>query len=325
MGLVNIDLRALRKQNHEIREASIMRGNPTTQQPIRRMAALFLAPAMILYLILFIYPALRAFYISLFDWNGFTSSMKFIGLKNFQELFGDASFWNVAVKNSVRITFLGGAAIFAIAFLLCATLSTNIKGKKFFRALIFFPSVINPIAVAILWTFIYNNKWGLLNNLLGIFGIDPVVWMTPGRLFWAILVAMVWMWSGFYCVILLAALDRVPQSHIEAAQLAGASEWTIFFKIKIPMIWDVLITTLTLWGINSIKEFALLYAWGGGVDIPPADATNIAVRMYVTAFGKRVTIYRMGYSTAMGVLMFVGVALVVGLIAMIMKRDKIEY
>ena len=84
-------------------------------------------------------------------------------------------------------------------------------------------------------------------------------------------------------MILLAALDRVPESHIEAATLEGASEFTIFFKIKIPMIWDVLVTALTLWGINSVKEFALLYAWGGGVDIPPDGATNIAVRMYITA------------------------------------------
>lgn len=302
-----------------------MGGNLAQQKPIRRMAALFLLPASIMYVCFFIYPSLRAFYISLFDWNGFTSSMKFVGLENFTELFRDDAFWSVAVKNSVMITFVGGALVFAVAFLLCAVLSTNIKGKKFFRALIFFPSVISPIAVAILWTFIYNNKWGLLNNLLGLFGLEGIVWMAPERLFWAVLAAMVWMNSGFYCVILLAALDRVPMSHIESAQLAGADEFTIFFKIKLPMIWDVLITSLTLWGINSIKEFALLYAWGGGVDIPPSGATNIAVKMYITAFGKRVTIYRMGYSTAMGVLMFLSVALVVGLISMIMKRDKIEY
>lgn len=302
-----------------------MGGNSTMKKSIRRMALLFLLPALAMYLMLFLYPAARAFYISLFDWNGFTSSMKFIGLSNFRELFGDVSFWSVAVKNSLMITFVGGALVFAVAFLLCAVLSTEIKGKKFFRALIFFPSVVNPIAIAILWTFIYNSKWGLLNNFLGLFGIEGIVWMDPAILPWSILVAMVWMYSGFYCVILLAALDRVPMSYIEAARLAGASEFTIFFKIKIPMIWDVLVTALTLWGINSIKEFALLYAWGGGVDIPPAGATNIAVKMYITAFGKRVTIYRMGYSTAMGVLMFLSVALIVALVAMIMKRDKVEY
>ena len=302
-----------------------MRGNKAMRKPILRMAVIFLTPALIFYLCLFIYPSIRAFYISLFDWNGFTSEMNYIGLNNFKELMGDSTFWNVAVKNSLLITFVGGAIIFAISFLLCAVLSGKIRGKKFFRALIFFPSVINPIAIAILWTFIYNNKWGLLNNFLKIFGISGKSWMNPDTLFWAILVAMVWMYTGFYCVILLAALDRVPKSYIEAAALEGANEFTIFFKIKIPLIWDVLVTSLTLWGINSVKEFALLYAWGGGVDIPPDGATNIAVRMYITAFGKRVTIYRMGYSTAMGVLMFLAVAIIVVVISTVMKRDKVEY
>lgn len=302
-----------------------MRGNKAMRKPIQRMAVIFLAPALIFYLWMFIYPSLKAFYISLFDWNGFTSGMNFVGLKNFKKLIGDSSFWNVAVKNSLLITFAGGAIIFSISFLLSAILSGKIRGKKFFRALIFFPSVINPIAIAILWTFIYNNKWGLLNNFLALFGITGKIWMDPSTLFWAILAAMVWMYTGFYCVILLAALDRVPESHIEAATLEGASEFTIFFKIKIPMIWDVLVTALTLWGINSVKEFALLYAWGGGVDIPPDGATNIAVRMYITAFGKRVTVYRMGYSTAMGVLMFLAVAIIVMVISVVMKREKLEY
>lgn len=304
-----------------------MKNIKAMRRPMRTMVLAFLAPALIFYGTLFIYPTVKAFYISLFDWNGFTSGMEFIGLKNFTELFGDSSFWSVAVKNSMLITFMGGILIFGLAFLLCAVLSSKIKGKKFFRALIFFPAVVNPIAIAILWTFIYNNKWGLLNNFLALVGLESWqrVWMDPSTLFWAILVALVWMYSGFYCVILLAALDRVPESHIEAATLEGASEFTIFFRIKIPMIWDVLVTALTLWCINSVKEFALLYAWGGGVDIPPDGATNIAVRMFITAFGKRVTIYRMGYATAMGVIMFIAVAVLVIVISVLMKRDKLEY
>lgn len=299
--------------------------NQGIQRPVRRMAVLFLIPALVFYLALFIYPSLKAFYISLFDWDGFSDNMTFIGLENFRELFGDSSFWSIAIKNSFLITLVGGVLIFGIAFLLSAVLSTKLRGKRFLRALIFFPSVINPIAVAILWTFIYNNDWGLLNNILDVFGLDPVTWMAPDTLFWAILAAMIWMYSGFYCVILLAALDRVPQDYIESAQLEGANEFTIFFRIKLPLIWDVLVTALTLWGINSVKEFALLFAWGGGIDIPQPGATNLAVRMYVTAFGKRVTIYRMGYSTAMGVLMFLLVAVIVLLISRLMKRDKLEY
>jgi ABC-type sugar transport system permease subunit len=91
------------------------------------------------------------------------------------------------------------------------------------------------------------------------------------------------------------------------------------------MIKGVLATAMTLWAITAVKEFALLFAWGGGVDIPPTGATNLAVRMYITAFGRRVTIYRMGYATAMGVIMFLLVAVTVLLVSRLSKSDSLEY
>jgi len=291
------------------------------------MVVLFLLPAVILYLALFIYPAVKAFYISLFDWSGFTPDMDFIGLKNFKELLSDERFWSVGIKNSVGIIVLGGILIFAVSFILSGVLATKIRGRKFLRGLIFFPVVVNPVAIAILWSFVYNNQWGLLNNILKAVGLGAFqqTWMAPDKLFWSILAALVWMYTGFYCVILLAALDRVPPGHLEAARLEGANEFTIFFKIKIPLIWDVLVTAITLWGITAVKEFSLLYAWGGGIDIPPDGATNLAVQMFVTAFGRRVTIYRMGYSTAMGVLMFVMVGIIVFAVSRMAKKDSLEY
>lgn len=293
----------------------------------KKMIILFLLPTLAFYIVLFLYPALKAFYVSLFQWGGFSGEMKFIGLGNFIELFKDHHFWTVVMKNTGIIIFIGGIFIFGISFILCGVLTTKMKGKKFYRALLFFPSVINPVAIAILWSFIYNKQWGLLNGILRGLGLGFLerAWLAPEGLIWAILAAIVWMYTGFYCVILLAALDRVPTGLIEAAQLEGASEISIFFKIKIPLIWDVLTTAIVLWCINGIKEFSLLYAWGGGVDIPPPGSQNLATYMYITAFGRRVTIYRMGYSTAMGVVMFLLVVIFVILISRLTKKDLIEY
>lgn len=293
----------------------------------RPMILTFLIPLLAVYGLFFIYPAIRALYISLFDWNGFTSDMKFVGLDNFKELFGDSSFWSVAVANSARILFIGGLLVFLIAFIISGLLTTKIRGKKIMRAIIFFPTIISPVAVSILWSSIFNSNWGLLNGILEALHLESLiqVWTEPGKLQWVIIVVLAWVYSGFYCVILLAALDRIPQSHIEAAKLAGANELQIFIKIKLPMIKDVLATAMTLWCIDAIKQFGILYAWGGGTTIPSADVTNLAVKMYMTAFGRRITIYRMGYATAMGVIMFVFVALVVGLISKLMKSDPFEY
>ncbi len=291
------------------------------------MIVLFLAPATILYLVFFIYPTIRSFYVSLFEWNGFTDSMKFIGLNNFKELFSNKDFWNVAFLNTVQIIFLGGVGIFALAFIFSAVLTTNIRGKKFFRALLFFPSVINPIAIVILWNFVYYNNWGLLNNTLEAIGLGALrqVWTSPENLFYAILVVVIWTYVGFYCVILLAALDRIPNDYIEAAKLEGANEFVIFFRIKLPLIWDVLAVALILWGIAAIKEFAIMYAWKGAGSYPTPGEMNVGVLMYVTAFSKRFPVFRMGYSTAMGVIMFLMVLVFVAVVSRALKRESIEY
>ncbi|WP_026295108.1 carbohydrate ABC transporter permease [Sediminispirochaeta bajacaliforniensis] len=291
------------------------------------MVLLFLGPCLLLYLLLFLYPAVKAFFVSLFDWNGFTSDMQFIGLGNFRELFSDTHFWSVVMANSFGIIFFGGILTFGIAFFLSGLIATGPKGKKFMRGLIYFPSIINPVAVAILWSFIYNHQYGLLNGFLRVIGLGHIqpTWTAPDTLFWAILVALVWMYSGFYFVILSSALERVPVDLVESAKLEGASEFRIFFTIKIPMIWDVLVTTIIFWCITAVKEFSLLYAWGGGVDVPQAGAQNLATYMYMTAFGRRVTMYRMGYSTAMGVVMFLIVALFYLIITRLTRREEIQY
>ena len=287
----------------------------------------FLIPVLILYLSFFIYPSIKAFYVSMFDWNGFTSDMDFVGLGNFTELFRDGHFWKVVMNNTFRIIFLGGAMIFTVSFFLSGMMAANPPAKGFLRGVIYFPSIINPVAVAILWSFMYNQQYGLINGLLKVIGLKNFqpTWTSPEHLFWAILVALVWMYSGFYFVILYSALERVPVSLLESARLEGASEFKIFFKVKIPMIWDVLVTAIIYWCITAVKEFSLLYAWGGGVDVPQPGAQNLATYMYMTAFGRRVTVYRMGYSTAMGVVMFILVVLIVLMISRVLKRDTIEY
>jgi len=292
-----------------------------------KMVFIFMTPAILLYLSLFIYPTIKAFYVSLFDWNGFTTTMKFIGLDNFRELIRDNRFWDIAIRNTIGYFFIGGLSVFICAFILCGILSTKLKGRNLLRAIIFFPSIINPIAVCILWAFIFNRRVGLLNSILQAIGLGALqqTWTAPENVFWLLITILTWTVTGYYCVILLAALDRIPMEYLESAYIEGANEAVIFFKIKIPLIWDVMVTTFIFWGISAVKQFSILFVWGGGVDVPPDGATNVAVMMYMTAFGKRLAINRMGYSTAMGVVMFLMVFLLVGLISRITRKDAVEY
>ncbi len=290
------------------------------------MIILFLLPLLLVYTYFFISPSMQAFYVSLNDWNGFTANMTYVGLDNFKELMHDPAFLQ-SIKISMIFMFGGGAIIFGISFFLSAMLSTKIRFKKTLRAIIFFPSVISCVAVALLWNFIYNTKWGLLNNFLKALGLDSWIrtWSSTDNLTGAMLAVMAWTYCGYFCVILLSALDRVPESHIEAAKVDGANEITIFFRIKLPMIKNIIGTAITLWIIDSIKEFGILYSWGGSGAPPDIAITNMAVKMYITAFGRRVTVFRMGYATAMGVVMFLCVVVLVPLVFSLFNRDKYEY
>jgi ABC-type sugar transport system permease subunit len=253
--------------------------------------------------------------------------MEFLGLRNFQELLSSAHFWQVVMKNTFALIFVGGFFVFLIALMFAHLLTEMRFGKRFFRAVIFFPNVINPVALSILWAFIYNRNWGLLNQLLKSVGLGALqqTWTASGTLFWALLVALIWMWVGFYTVILIAALDRVPGELVDAARIEGASPYQIFFRIKIPLIRDVMGIAIVLWVINAMKEFSFLYVWGGVGGFPHEGQQNLAVYMYATAFGARASIYRMGYASAMGVILLALVALLVLLFWRAMGRQRIEY
>lgn len=282
---------------------------------------------LLLYLIFFIYPALRGLYVSFFDWDGFSTNMRFIELGNFTELATDRHFWAVVMRNTFSLLFVGGALVLGLAMLFSHLLTQQIWGRRFLRAAIFFPNIVNPVALAILWAFVYNQDFGLLNALLDGTGLSALkaVWTSPDNLFWALLVALVWIYTGFFTVIFVAALDRIPSHYIEAATLEGANPMRIFFSIKLPLIRDILAIALVLWMIEAMKQFSFLYAWGGGGNFPQEGQQNLAVFMYAMSFGSRDAIYRMGYASAMGVLMLLLVGLVVILFWRLSSQRKLEY
>ncbi|WP_068141845.1 carbohydrate ABC transporter permease [Limnochorda pilosa] len=286
-----------------------------------------LSVPLLLYVGFFVYPALQGFYVSLFNWDGFSTNMAFRGLGNFRELLGDGHFWRVVMRNTLGILVIGGAAVLGIALLFSHLLTGRVRGKRFLRAAVFFPNVVNPVALAVLWGFIYNQQWGLLNGLLRSVGLDSLIrtWTAPDSLFWALLAALVWINVGFYTVILVAALDRIPPDYADAANVDGATPWQVFFRIKLPLIRDILSLAIVLWGFTAIKEFSFLYAWGGGGAFPQPGQQNLAVYMYAISFGTREATFRMGYASAMGVLMLFIVFFFVFAFWKLLGRESVEY
>lgn len=291
----------------------------------RRRIVWLLVPALLLYLGLFIYPSVRALWVSLHSWTGFTAKMEWVGLANFKELLRDDLYWRTFLT-TLKIIFIGGGVIFLLAFLFTFFLTSGIRGKKVYRAIIFYPNVVAPIALATFWGFIYNPRFGLLNGLLRSLGLESwtQTWTGPNLVFWSIMVALVWTYVGFYMVMLLSGVDKIPPDFYDAARIAGASRAQIFFRIVIPLIWDVLVIAIVLWIIISIKMFEFMFAFSGGLAAPMEIWTN-ALYMFMLTFGQRVAIYRMGYGTAVAVTMLFMVIVFSGFARLLMRREKVEF
>ncbi|MEA3440029.1 MAG: sugar ABC transporter permease [Chloroflexota bacterium] len=291
----------------------------------RGFIAAFLLPAILLYLIFFLIPTAQTIYYSFFDWSGVGDEMTFIGLDNYQELMKDELFIQ-SFLNTLIILLIGGAIIFGLAFMLTAMLNSGIRGRGGFRAIIFLPNVIATIALTTLWGYIYNPRFGMLNSffkLLGLEDLSKTTWTAPDTIFWSMLVALIWIYVGFYLVLLLAGVDKIPIDYYEAAKLDGANQFQMFIKITIPLLWDVITVAAVLWSIAALKIFEFPFAFTSLEPVPETYTT--AVYLYVMGFGQRTPIYRMGYASAIGVLMLISVILIVVVLRRLMSREVIQY
>ena len=250
----------------------------------RKRVLVLLIPALTLYLALFLFPAVQSLWVSLHEWSGFTAKMKWVGLANYKELLTDDLFW-MSMFTTLKVLFIGGALIFILSFLFTFFLQSGIRGRKFFRAVIFYPNVVAPIALATFWGFLYNPRFGLINGLLRSVGLESwtQTWTGPDLIFWSVLVSLVWTYVGFFLVIFSSGADKIPEDYYDAAKIAGANRLQMFFHVTIPLTWDVLMVAVVLWIITAIKLFEFLFSYSGRHRRPEAavDERRVHVRPFL--------------------------------------------
>lgn len=290
------------------------------------IAWIFLAPSLILYLYFFIYPTVEAIRISFFKWSGFAKNMEFVGFKNFSKLISDNSFL-AALKNTLLLLIIGGIGIFLVAFIFSLLLGSGIRGKKVYRSIIFFPYIIAPVVHSVYWgLLVYNPRTGMLNQFFKLLHIEKLAkfaFTEPKHIFWSVLFIVIWLSVGFYLILLMAGIERIPPYLYEAARLEGANELRIFFKITIPLVKEILVIAMIFWGINAIKIFDLLYVFGG--ILPPRALWTNAIYLYIVGFGKRDPIFQLGYASAIGVVTLLLVIVISFIIRKSIRREIYEY
>ncbi|MFH1928323.1 MAG: sugar ABC transporter permease [Chloroflexota bacterium] len=285
----------------------------------------FLAPALVPYVVFFLYPAARALYISLFEWTGFGTDKKFVGLANYNRLAIDTVFWR-ALKNNVFAVVFGGSVVIFLALFFAILLSRLGRHSNLLKTVIVGPYTLSSVAVATIWKFLLDPQLGPINALLRSIGLGNLARPWLGDLhtvFPAVLVALIWWWLGFYMLILGAAISRIPSDIYEAAKVDGATEWQVATRITIPLIWDVLTVVAVLWIIDALRMFALVWAMTMG---GPANASQVLVTyLYQLAFGGRYALLAMGRATAIGVVVFALVFAFSAIYRRVARRETYEY
>lgn len=288
----------------------------------RRSYGMFIAPALIVFVIVLVLPSIFTIGTSFTKWSG-AGDMVWVGLDNYLRMFRNPVFLH-SLWNTFLIVVGVGIAVYAVSFALTMVLQ-NTFGRKAIRSIIFFPTLIPGIVISILWGFLFNPD-GLVNGFLRTIGIaSPPEWLGSSLIFPTIMLGLTWLSVGTYTVILLAATDRIPPEYYEVADLAGASVLQRFWYVTLPLMWDLVSVTAVLWCVNALKtfEFLLLFSSSAGT-LPNTDIWNIAVYSYAAAF-PRSGVAQFGAAAATGVVML-ALALVLTILARrIMKREDVEY
>lgn len=197
---------------------------------------MFILPTMLGLMILNIIPIFQTVYQSFFKTGAFGRGNEFIGLANYERLVSDSKIW-MAVGNTIKYAILEVPASIIIALIMAVLLNKKMKGRSVFRAIYFLPMVAAPAAVAMVWRWLYNSKFGLINHILNAAGLPSVNWVSDPKVA-IISVAVVGIWSviGYNMVLFLAGLQEIPRDYYEAAQIDGASEVRQFLSITVPLI-----------------------------------------------------------------------------------------
>ena len=271
----------------------------------RLTVALYLAPAMLVMAAACLYPVVSAFQLGFYDWSMGTpwSSAKFVGLDNFVSAFSNPRVWD-----SLWVTLLFASVCVAAEMLLgialALALEHPVRGMAFFRTLFILPMMIAPIAVGLVWRYMFDAQFGLINAALQALGLSAQLWLAdPSLAFIAIVIADIWQWTPFVFIMVIAALANVDSAVIEASRIDGAKWWQMTLLVKLPMIMHVIAITLMMRLIDAFRVLEVIYVltFGG----PGASTEILSLHIYKTAFIGQ----QLGVAAAISVLLLAVVAL----------------
>ncbi|MGC0273282.1 carbohydrate ABC transporter permease [Pseudactinotalea sp. Z1739] len=282
---------------------------PEQAQPRRRKVPwglrlapyLFLLPNMAIFGLFTIWPAINGFNISLYS-SSDGRRFRWEGLGNYERILTDSEFWGVVVNTGL---FAAGYLLLSVVLgvMLAVLVNQQVRGRAFFRSAFFVPVLISPVVAGLVWNWMLERRGGLVNSILGVFGVNEVAWVIDQRLALLSVIGVgVWLQLGFYMLILLAGLQGIDPNVYEASQIDGATTWRQFWSMTLPLLQPSVMVVVILSTIHGFQAFDFIFTLTGG---GPVGATTLIVQyIYENGF---VSPIRYGMATAGSVLLFFAV------------------
>ena len=278
---------------------------------------LYISPFFILFAITGLFPLVYTAWVSVHEWNLIGGQGEFVGFDNFAFVLSNPPFW-IALRNTFSIFLISAVPQVLLALVIAAVLDRNLRAKTFWRMGVLLPYVVAPVAVTLIFSNMFGDQYGLINNLLGTIGIDPIGWhseVLPSHI--AIATMVNFRWTGYTALILLAGMQAIPRDYYEAAMIDGAGTLRQFFSITIPQLRPTLIfviVTSTIGGLQIFDEPRLYDQYGqGGAS---AQWMTITIYLYNLGWGQ----LNFGRAAAVAWLLFL-IIIIVGLLNVAITRS----
>ena len=295
------------------------------------MLIAFISPAALFFIIIFLYPILRTLLMSFFRIEGVTDSFskwQFVGFANYGKLLGTTLF-RISMWNLFRIWLFGGLIVLSLALLFAVIITSGIRGRSFFRAMIYLPNIVSAVALATMWLqYVYSPKFGLLKSLftfLHLPKLASIQWLSNDHKFMALLIAYCFGMVGYHMLIFSSGIERISSDYFEAATLDGANRIQQFQHITLPLLKGMFHTNITMWSVSSVGFFV----WSQLFSTVTADTQTITpmVYMYMQIFGagNSVTERNAGIGAAVGVLLSICVVIIFTVCNKLLQDKELEF
>lgn len=287
-------------------------------QKKNRLINLFYVPALALFAVFVVLPFIKGIYLSLTNWNGYSPSYKFVGLKNYARMLTDDNV-HTAFVNTIIYGFGSTLVQNVLGIAFAVLLNKKFRGRSLIRTVIYLPVMIAPLIMGYIMYFFFTYNNGAVNDVLKLFGAQPVDWLAKGSR--AVIILMLvnsLQFAGISMVIYLAGLQNIPTLYYDAAAIDGVNDWQRFFYVTLPLLMPAVTSSVTINLIGGLKLFDVISALTGGG--PGYDTNSLSTLIHRLYFGSE----RAGYAAAVGLVFFVFIMIVSNIVVKALQKRQVE-